>query len=271
MSTASPVLPSSEPALELSEVAFAFPDGHQALFGINLVVQRGERVAVLGPNGAGKTTLALHCNGILTPGHGTVRVGGLPVTRQNLAEVRRRVGIVFQDPDDQLFMPTVREDVAFGPRNFGVASDDLDGVVAQALAAVGMEGLEHRTSHHLSFGQRRRVSMATVLSCQPELLVLDEPSSNLDPVSRRELATILRTLDVTMLLVTHDLLFAMELCPRSIVLDQGVVVADGRTDAILTDGDLMAAHRLELPGGLNPRVVFKHLGRRRDPCSSIEP
>ena len=155
----------------------------------------------------------LHCNGVLSGGVGTVRVGGLPVEKRHLAEIRRRVGIVFQDPDDQLFMPTVRDDVAFGPTNFGVRGAELDARVDEALAAVGMDGFADRTPHHLSFGQRRRVAVATVLACHPQLLVLDEPSSNLDPASRRELADIVRSLDVTLLMVTHDLLYALELCP----------------------------------------------------------
>jgi cobalt/nickel transport system ATP-binding protein len=239
------------PVLGIDGLAYAYPDGHQALFGVDLAIRNGERVALLGPNGAGKTTLVLHCNGVLSGGVGTVRVGGLPVEKRHLAEIRRRVGIVFQDPDDQLFMPTVRDDVAFGPTNFGVRGAELDARVDEALAAVGMDGFADRTPHHLSFGQRRRVAVATVLACHPQLLVLDEPSSNLDPASRRELADIVRSLDVTLLMVTHDLLYALELCPRAVVIDDGVIVADGPTDEILGDRDLMAAHRLEFPGGLD--------------------
>jgi cobalt/nickel transport system ATP-binding protein len=212
-------------------------------------------VALLGPNGAGKTTLVLHLNGILEAGAGSVAVSGLPVTKPNLAEVRRRVGIVFQDPDDQLFMPTVRDDVAFGPANLGLRGDALEQRVHEALAKVGMDEYADRPPHHLSFGQRRRVAVATVLAMEPEILVLDEPSSNLDPASRRELADILRGLDVTVLMVTHDLPYALELCPRSVVLSDGVVVADGSTYDVLTDDALMSAHRLELPFGFDPRSV----------------
>jgi cobalt/nickel transport system ATP-binding protein len=237
--------------LEIEGLAFAYPDGHQALFGVDLLIRRGERVALLGPNGAGKTTLVLHCNGVLTAGAGRVHVGGLPITKPYLPEIRRQVGIVFQDPDDQLFMPTVHDDVAFGPQNFGVRGDDLRRRVREALQAVGMQDFANRTPHHLSFGQRRRVAVATVLACEPELLVLDEPSSNLDPTSRRELADIVRSLDVTLLMVTHDLLYALELCPRSVVIDDGVIVADGPTTDILSDRGLMAEHRLEFPGGLD--------------------
>ncbi|MET0191675.1 MAG: ABC transporter ATP-binding protein [Pseudonocardia sediminis] len=230
-------------------MAFAYPDGHQALYGVNLSIAPGERVALLGPNGAGKTTLVLHLNGILTGGEGSVAVGGLDVAKPNLQEIRRRVGIVFQDPDDQLFMPTVGEDVAFGPANFGLRGAELSARVHQALDAVGMAEHADRSPLHLSGGQRRRVALATVLACDPEILVLDEPSSNLDPVARRELAEVLLGLDRTMLMVTHDLPYALQLCPRSVVLDGGVVAADGPTRDLLADADLLARHRLELPFG----------------------
>ncbi|WP_445258954.1 energy-coupling factor ABC transporter ATP-binding protein [Nocardioides aurantiacus] len=245
----------SVPVLDVRGLAHAYPDGHQALFGVDLHVHRGERVALLGPNGAGKTTLVLHLNGILTPGAGSVHVSGMAVEKKNLKEVRRRVGVVFQDPDDQLFSATVRDDVAFGPRNLGVRGPELEACVRGALAQVGM--LEHadRPPHHLSFGQRRRVAVATVLAMEPEVLVLDEPSSNLDPASRRELADILRGLDVTVLMVTHDLPYALELCPRAVVLHDGQVVADGVTHDLLTDTELMRRHRLELPFGFDPAAL----------------
>jgi cobalt/nickel transport system ATP-binding protein len=245
----------SAPTLDVRGLAYAYADGHQALFGVNLHVHSGERVALLGPNGAGKTTLVLHLNGILTAGAGTVAVSGLPVSRENLQEIRRRVGIVFQDPDDQLFLGSVRQDVAFGPANLGVKGDALERRVMHALDLVGMADFADRPPHHLSFGQRRRVAVATVLAMEPEILVLDEPSSNLDPASRRELAEILRSLDVTVLMVTHDLPYALELCPRSVVLSDGVVVADGATYDVLTDDALMRAHRLELPFGFDPRRI----------------
>ncbi|HEX5771860.1 MAG TPA: ABC transporter ATP-binding protein [Nocardioidaceae bacterium] len=245
----------STPVLDVQGLAYAYPDGHQALYGVDLHVHQGERVALLGPNGAGKTTLVLHLNGILTAGAGSVSVSGLPVSKPNLQEVRRRVGVVFQDPDDQLFMPTVRDDVAFGPRNLGMKGAALEGRVMDALERVGMADFADRPPHHLSFGQRRRVAVATVLAMEPEILVLDEPSSNLDPASRRELADILRGLDVTVLMVTHDLPYAFELCPRSVVLSDGVIVADGSTYDVLTDEDLMARHRLELPFGFDPRAI----------------
>ncbi len=245
----------STPVLDVRGLSYAYPDGHRALAGVDLHVHAGERVALLGPNGAGKTTLVLHLNGILTPQAGSVSVSGLPVAKPNLQEIRRRVGIVFQDPDDQLFMGTVRQDVAFGPANLGVRGAELDRVVEEALAQVGMVDFIDRPPHHLSYGQRRRVAVATVLAMQPEILVLDEPSSNLDPASRRELADILRGLDVTVLMVTHDLPYALELCPRSVVLSDGALVADGSTYALLTDRELMSRHRLELPLGFDPQAV----------------
>jgi cobalt/nickel transport system ATP-binding protein len=237
--------------LTVRGLAYAYPDGRQALFGVNLNIARGERVALLGPNGAGKTTLALHLNGILTPGAGSVSVGGLAVTKANLAEVRRRVGIVFQDPDDQLFLPTVGQDVAFGPANLGLSGEPLQARVEEALAAVGLDDVADRVPHHLSFGQRRRIAVATVLAMRPEILVLDEPTSNLDPASRRELAEVLTSIGVTVLMVTHDLPYALQLCERSVILSEGVIVADGPTRELLADAELLAAHRLELPFGFS--------------------
>jgi len=244
------------PSLEVKGLAYAYPDGNQALYGVNLTIAPSERVALLGPNGAGKTTLVMHLNGILTAGLGTVQVGGMVVDTQDkesVREIRRRVGIVFQDPDDQLFMPTVREDVAFGPINMGITGNELEDRVMEALDLVGMSEFADRPPHHLSFGQRRRVAVATVLAMKPEILVLDEPSSNLDPASRRELADILRDLDITLLMVTHDLPYALELCSRSVILSQGTIVADGKTIDILCNDSLMAENRLELPFGFDPK------------------
>jgi cobalt/nickel transport system ATP-binding protein len=242
----------SDAVLEVEGLAFAYPDGHQALHCVDFMVREGERVALLGPNGAGKTTLVLHLNGIHQPGTGAVHVGGLPVTKANLREIRRRVGIVFQDPDDQLFMPTVRDDVAFGPANLGFRGDDLDKRVMAALDAVGMSEFADRPPHHLSFGQRRRVAAATVLAMEPDILVLDEPSSNLDPAARREFGDIVRSLALTTFMVTHDLPYALELCERALVMNDGRIVADGPTREILSDRELMAANRLELPFGFDP-------------------
>ncbi|MGH8900873.1 MAG: energy-coupling factor ABC transporter ATP-binding protein [Egibacteraceae bacterium] len=237
------------PALVCDDLHFAYPDGQRALRGLSLVVQRGERVAVLGPNGAGKSTLVLHLNGILEPQRGSVTVSGLPVTEKNLREIRRRVGVVFQDPDDMLFMPTVQQDVAFGPANLGLSEAEVAERVVRALDMVGMRAYGNRPPHHLSFGQRKRVAAAAVLSMDPEILVLDEPSSNLDPRGRREFGEILGSLDLTMLLVTHDLPYAFELCDRAVIIDGGTLCADGRIRDVLADHTLLQAHALELPAG----------------------
>ena len=241
--------------LRFEAVAYAYPDGRAALRGVDLEVGAGERVAVLGPNGAGKTTLVLHCNGVLSGGGGRVVVGDLEVGPATLREVRRRVGLVFQDPDDQLFMPLVRDDVAFGPRQLGWAEPVVAEAVERALAVVGLADAADRAPHHLSAGERRRVALATVLAMDPEVLVLDEPSSSLDPAARRELAEVLAGLPCTQLVVTHDLLYALELCPRAVVLDGGRVVADGPTRHLLADAALLAAHRLELPFGFDPTTT----------------
>ena len=245
---------SNAPSLQITELAFAYPDGNQALYGVNLTIQKGERVALLGPNGAGKTTLVMHMNGIHPTMQGEVRISGELLDSKNkesLKAIRSKVGIVFQDPDDQLFMPTVGEDVAFGPYNMGLRGEALDKVVVDALTQVGMIDFIDRPPHHLSFGQRRRVAVATVLAMKPEILVLDEPSSNLDPASRRELADILRSLDITIVMVTHDLPYAFELCERSVILSGGIIVADDKTGQILNDEKLLKSHRLELPVGFS--------------------
>jgi cobalt/nickel transport system ATP-binding protein len=241
--------------IEVEGASYAYPDGHRALSDVSLRVDRSERVALVGPNGAGKSTLVLHLNGILQPHEGRVSICGLPTVRENLREIRRTVGVVFQDPDDQLFMPSVGEDVSFGPRNLGCDEAEATARVRSALAAVGMTGSEDRPPHHLSFGQRRRVAIATVLSMEPDVLVLDEPSSNLDPAGRRAIGDILKALDLTLLIVTHDLLYALELCDRTVVMDRGMVVADGPTRRILGDEELMSRHGLELPYGADLGAV----------------
>lgn len=243
-----------EKSLEISGLAYAYPDGNQALFGVNLSINQGERVALLGPNGAGKTTLVLHLNGIIPTMQGQVRVAGEVVDSKNaesIKSIRHKVGIVFQDPDDQLFMPTVGQDVAFGPYNAGLRGSELEKAVTEALELVGMSEFIDRPPHHLSFGQRRRVAVATVLAMKPEILVMDEPSSNLDPAARRELAEIITSLDITLLMVTHDLPFAYELCQRAVILSAGVVAADDEISSVLANKQLLNSHRLELPKGFN--------------------
>ncbi|HSJ28303.1 MAG TPA: ABC transporter ATP-binding protein [Acidimicrobiia bacterium] len=239
-------------ALSVRDLRFSYPDGTEVLRGIDLSIDPGERVALLGPNGAGKTTFVLHLIGILRASGGTVAVDGIELSDDTLRDVRSRVGFVFQDPDDQLFMPTVRQDVAFGPANFGVQGADLEMRVKEALTMVGMEHASDKAPHHLSGGERRRVAIATVLAMRPSILVLDEPSSNLDPAGRRELAEILASLDVTLLMVTHDLPYAFEVCGRAVVMSDGVIAADGPTADVLSDAAAMTRHRLELPKGFHP-------------------
>jgi len=216
------------------------------LAGVSLQMAPGEKVALVGPNGAGKSTLMLHINGLLQ-GEGEIRVCGMPLTDDNLGVVRAKVGLVFQNPDDQLFSPTVYEDVAFGPLHLGQSEEEIHLRVTLALAQVGMEDYGQRLSYHLSTGEKKRVAIATVLAMQPELLVLDEPTSDLDPRARRQLINLLDELPISMLVATHDLLMVRDLLPRTVILDEGKVVADGPTSAILGDIALLEQHGLELP------------------------
>jgi cobalt/nickel transport system ATP-binding protein len=237
-------------AIHALGLTYTYPNGQAALDGIELHVDHGERVAVLGPNGAGKTTFMLHLNGLMS-GSGRLEVAGIDVGPKTLAELRRKVGVVFQDPDDQLFMPTVAEDVAFGPLNMQLEPDQVRRRVSEGLAAVRMEHAADRAPYQLSMGERRRVAIATVLAMRPSLLVLDEPSANLDPRARRELLDVLERIDRTMLVTTHDLPLAAELCERAVILAAGRVVADGPCREILADDELLALHDLELPAGFD--------------------
>ncbi|HEU5102725.1 MAG TPA: ABC transporter ATP-binding protein [Roseiflexaceae bacterium] len=234
------------PLLTVENLNFSYPDGHAALHGVSLQVRRGEKVALVGPNGAGKSTLMLHLNGILS-GQGRVQIAGVPVDRANLPLVRARVGLVFQNPDDQLFSPTVFEDVAFGPLHMGLPESEVRARVDRALGQIGMRAYADRLSHHLSVGEKKRIAIATVLSMDPEILVFDEPSAGLDPRARRALIQLLRDLPLTMLVSTHDMLMVRELFPRTVIMDEGLVVADGPTEQLLDDVALLEAHGLERP------------------------
>jgi cobalt/nickel transport system ATP-binding protein len=233
-------------SIEVEHLSFSYPDGHPALTDVSLHIAPGEKVALVGPNGAGKSTLALHLNGILT-GQGRVTVCGLEVCEQTLGRVRAAVGLVFQNPDDQLFSPTVFEDVAFGPLYQGLKTDEVSARVTSALASVSMQSYAQRISHHLSVGEKKRIAIATVLSMNPEVLVLDEPTSGLDPRARRSLIHLLRDLPMTMLVSSHDLAMVRELLPRMVIMDEGRIVADGPTKELMKDGNLLEAHGLENP------------------------
>ncbi len=230
--------------IEVENLHFTYPDGRVALRGVNLIIQPGEKAALVGPNGAGKSTLILHLNGILK-GKGKVKVCGLPITKENMGKVRASVGLVFQDPDDQLFSPTVFEDIAFGPLYMGLTEEVVNQRVEKALSAVGMLGYEERISHHLSGGEKKQIAIATVLSMEPEILILDEPTAGLDPRSRRQLIDLLRQLPQTMLVSTHDIPMVAELFQRMIVIDEGKIAGDNDTKAILSDREFLKAHGLE--------------------------
>lgn len=235
------------PALLLEHLVYRYPDGTPALRGVNLRIDAGERVALIGENGAGKSTLLLHLNGCLHATSGQVLVEGVSVRKDTLTTVRTAVGLVFQQPDDQLFMPTVREDVAFGPRNLRLTEEEVELRVREALRIVGAEALADRPPYRLSLGERRIAALAAVLSMRPRILVLDEPSSHLDPRARRRLIDLLATLTSTCILATHDLDLAAALCPRTVALHEGAVAADGPTAELLRDEALLARCRLERP------------------------
>lgn len=251
----------TQPAIQIEDLSFSYPDGRQALQDICLEIDAGKKVAAVGPNGAGKSTLLLHLNGILH-GEGSVRVSGLEVNGKNARAVRARVGLVFQDPDDQLFCTTVLEDVAFGPLHLGLPPDEVRRRAASALEAVSMAGHEGRMPHHLSLGERKRVAIATALAMEPEILVLDEPSAGLDPRARRSLIAILRALPQTMLVASHDMRLVWELCPRTVILDDGQIVADGATVDLLRDGVLMERHGLETP--YQPAMAQRRLALQQE-------
>lgn len=238
--------------IEVSNLHFAYPDGHSALKGVSVSIAPGEKVALVGPNGAGKSTLLLHLNGILRGQQGEVCVCGLPIRQDTLGAVRASVGLVFQDPDDQLFSSTVFDDVAFGPLHMGLPEAAVRERVRAALAAVRMDDYAARVSHHLSTGEKKRIAIATVLSMNPEILVLDEPTAGLDPRARRGFINLLRELPQTMLVSTHDMPLVAELFARTVIMDNGAVAADGPTAALLADAALLEAHGLERPSAFVP-------------------
>lgn len=238
--------PAHEPILTIEDLGFTYPTGRMALHGISFKQSSGEKVALVGHNGSGKSTLLLNLIGILN-GEGNIRVAGLELTEENLPIIRSKVGLVFQNPDDQLFSPTVFADVAFGPIHLGYSEEETIKRVDAALSAVGMSDYSNRLSYHLSTGEKKRISIATVLSMDPEIIVLDEPTAGLDPKARRSLITLLRDLPQSMLVATHDLLMVKELFPRTIILHQGTIAADGPTETILSDAALLETHGLEMP------------------------
>lgn len=243
----------SEHLVEVRDLHFAYPDGTEALKGVSFRIAQGEAVALVGATGAGKSTLLLHLNGCLMPSRGEVRIRGVPLTPETAPKVRRAVGMVFQDPDDQLFMPTVFEDVAFGPLNAGLPPDEVRQRVAAALERVGMSHVQARPPYRLSAGEKRAVAVATALVMNPDVLVMDEPASSLDPRGRRRLITLLRSFEHTKIIATHDLELVVETCSRVLVLDAGKLVAEGPVAEILNDEDLMLAHGLERPHILRHR------------------
>lgn len=231
--------------LRFEQVGYRYPDGHEALRNISFQITHGEKAAVIGANGAGKSTLLLHTDGLLLPTSGQVVVGGVPVTRRTLPTIRRTVGYLFQQPDDQLFMPTVGEDVAFGPANMELDAAEIERRVAEALAAVGAADLRDHSPAHLSGGQKKRVAIATILAMEPSILVMDEPTAALDPMARRQLIELLRSFHHTALIATHDMELVRELCPRTLVLHRGTLAADGPTNELLENRELLAACEIE--------------------------
>ena len=237
----------SHHSIDVVDLGFAYPDGTSALEGVSFHIGHGESIALVGANGAGKSTLLMHLTGFLMPAVGSVRIGDVPVTKSTVADIRKTVGVVFQDPDDQLFMPSVYEDVAFGPMNLGLPAEEVETRVADSLARVGATALRDRPPYRLSGGEKRAVAIATVLAMCPSLLIMDEPSSNLDPRARRRLIELLATFEHTKIIATHDLDMAMELCERTIVMSGGTVTADGATNEIFRDEALLDASGLERP------------------------
>ena len=237
----------SEYAVRITRLNYTYPDGCKALDGIDLDVRIGERVGIVGPSGAGKSTLLLHLNGVLM-GTGLVRIKGLTLEQKNLQQIRRQVGLVFQDPNDQLFCPTVYEDISFGPMNLGIPAQEIPSRVGKSLLDAGLDqSMGCRTSHHLSLGERKRVALASVLAMDPAILAMDEPMSNLDPRNRRHLIELIAGLPATLILATHEMELVVALCQRTVVMDRGKIWADGSTPDLLGNAELMNSHGLEVP------------------------
>ncbi len=222
---------------------YSYPDGHKALHDISLNVSRGEKVALVGSNGAGKSTLLLHLNGILR-GDGNITIEGVELRDDTINAIRKKVGIIFQDPNDQLFCPTVRDDVAFGPEHFGLDASSVDEIVARSLSHVAMGHAANRAAHHLSLGERKRVSIAAVLACAPEILIFDEPAAMLDPRRKREMISFIKGSNRTVIIATHDPDFAVQTTSRCVIMDRGRIVAEGDSKSILNDSELLSSHGL---------------------------
>ncbi len=243
-------------AIEVRDLRFQYHDHHPALQGVSFTIPEGETVGLIGPNGAGKSTLLMHLNGILPESHSeppAVSIFGMPVNEANLFTIRREVGLLFQEPEDQLFCPTVYEDVAFGPAQFAIPQEEVRSLVHDALLKVGLKGYENRSPHHLSSGEKQRVCLAGILACRPRVLALDEPTRGLDPRGKRQLKELLQSITATKIIATHDLELVVELCPRTVILDEGKLVADGATAELLDNEELMLCHGLERPHILRHR------------------
>ncbi|MFQ6050475.1 MAG: energy-coupling factor ABC transporter ATP-binding protein [Candidatus Hydrothermarchaeota archaeon] len=247
--------------VEIKDLSYIYPDGTEALRGINLEIFEGESVGLIGPNGAGKSTLILHLNGILRSNNGEVRVMDMDMEK-DIKEIRSKIGLVFQDPDDQLFSPSVFDDVAFGPINMGFSKKEVEKRVNMALSQVNMLGYEERSPHHLSYGEKKRIAIATVLSMNPEILVLDEPTSNIDPRSRKGLIKLLRSFNITKIIASHDMDLVAEVCDKAVLLYNGKIVANGPVEEILTDIDLLESHGLEPPTMVK---LFKTINHKNVP------
>ncbi|MBF0119214.1 MAG: ABC transporter ATP-binding protein [Desulfobacterales bacterium] len=233
--------------IEVNDLHYTYPDGTSALSGISFRITHGESVAIVGANAAGKSTLLLHLNGFITPNIGKIRIGDFSLTKKTLPMIRRTLGMVFQDPDDQLFMPTIYDDVAFGPINLGLSKEDVHNKVLDALSSVGILHLKDRPPYRLSGGERRAAAIATVIAMSPDILVMDEPTSNLDPKSRRNLIELLKTFKHTKIIATHDLDMAVDLCERVIVMHNGKIVADGSIMEIFQNDSILFSSHLEKP------------------------